>query len=158
MKFAGLWAFLVMIVAIVGCGGGGGGAAVTTGTTSSGLGSNAEVVGQVVIDGTASGVPGVRVLFFDSVGILQAQGLTDANGVYRIRVNPAARTLFIDGNTVNSSIYYRSFYVGSLTFQYTLPACKPNLPTLTAGVVSAGPRLDLPLRSDPPPPPPSGCN
>lgn len=158
MKFAGLWAFIVMFVLIVGCGGGGAGGSTTNGTTNGGLTGNAEVVGQVVIDGTATGIPGVRVLFFDNVGILAAQGLTDANGVYRIQVSPSARTFFLDTNTVNRSIYYGSFYVGNLSFQLSLPSCKPNLPTLTAGVSTAGSRVDLPLRSDPPPPPPNGCN
>ncbi|MBL8048667.1 MAG: hypothetical protein JNJ45_08295 [Chthonomonas sp.] len=156
MKFAGLWAFFAMIVIIAGCGGGGGSS--VTGGGSSGLTGNAEVTGQVVIDGTASGIPGVRVLFFDSVGILQAQGTTDANGAYRVVVSPSATAFFVDGSTVNSSIYYRSFYIGSLTYQYSLPACKPALPALTAGVSSGNARVDLPLRSDPPPPPPNGCN
>lgn len=158
MKNLGLWAFFLFAILIAGCAGGGGGGSSTSGGSTGGLGSNAEVAGQVVIDGTATGIEGVRVLLFDGAGILVAQGTTNSLGSYRIQVTPAAKTYFLDSSTVNRSIFYGSFYVGSLSYQLSMPTCKPNLPALSAGATFAAGRMDIPLRTDPPPPPPNGCN
>lgn len=151
-------AFMASVI-VIGCGGGGGGGSttVTGGTTSGGPGTNTRLNGTVVIDGTTTGVSGVRIVFYNAAGNPVGSVTSNSSGVYTYDVSPSATTFFVDGTTVNRTTFYGSFYYLGDSFQYSLSSCKAGLPALTSGATISLQEIGLPAQGSPPPPPPTNC-
>ncbi len=106
---------------------------------------------------TGTGVPHVRVDFFNLAGTKVASARTLQDGRFSAISPTTARYMMVEGNSVtarfNRSVYYQgSFYSPADT------SCRISIGAIPAGITNLSASMALHLAAAGPPPPPSGCN